>query len=168
MRCQGRLLRRTCGGEGCWLGGGGGRSRKGCSGDWNCRGMGEVERCVFGDLEEACVAGAQCGKSGEAHAEACGCSRTDLAGVQARHFTFFFRIFFNGKMNSCFSLSLPSIQKTLALARWVSWLQHCPIPQNVLGLIPGQGTYLGGGLGPQSGCAWGSNHQCFPCPPLSL
>lgn len=56
----------------------------------NCGGTGEVQCRVLGDPEEAGVAGAQCGKSGEAHAEACGCSRTDLAGDQACGFTFSF------------------------------------------------------------------------------
>ena len=30
-----------------------------------------------------------------------------------------------------------------ALAGWLNWLEHHPIHQKVVGLIPSQGTYLG-------------------------
>ena len=29
----------------------------------------------------------------------------------------------------------------LSLAGWFSWLEHCPIHQKIVGLIPGQGAY---------------------------
>ena len=34
---------------------------------------------------------------------------------------------------------------------WLSWLEHHPINQKVVGLIPGQGTYLGCTFVPQLG-----------------
>ena len=34
----------------------------------------------------------------------------------------------------------------MPLLAWLSWLEHCPVNQKVTGLIPGQGTYLGGGF----------------------
>ena len=36
----------------------------------------------------------------------------------------------------------------LALAGWFRWLEHCSVHQKVVGLIPGQGTYLGFGFNP--------------------
>ena len=37
-----------------------------------------------------------------------------------------------------------TLQKsTIALARRLSWLEHHPVHQNVIGSIPGQGTNLG-------------------------
>ena len=33
---------------------------------------------------------------------------------------------------------------------WLSWLEPCPVDQNVAGSIPGQGTHLGCGFDPQS------------------
>ena len=41
----------------------------------------------------------------------------------------------------------------MALAVWLSWLQHCPVHQKVAGSIPSQDTYLGCGFDPQSGQA---------------
>ena len=35
---------------------------------------------------------------------------------------------------------------------WLSWLEHHSVNCNVAGSIPGQGTYLGCGFGPQAGC----------------
>ena len=35
------------------------------------------------------------------------------------------------------------IERLTAVAGWVSWLEHRPIHQEAVGLIPGQGTYLG-------------------------
>ena len=32
-------------------------------------------------------------------------------------------------------------KKNATLAGWFSWLEHCPIHQKVVGLIPGQDTY---------------------------
>lgn len=36
----------------------------------------------------------------------------------------------------------------LALARWLGWLEHRPMYQEVAGAIPGQGTCLGRGFDP--------------------
>ena len=35
-----------------------------------------------------------------------------------------------------------------APARWLSWLEHCPIDQKSAGSIPDQGTYLGCSFAP--------------------
>ena len=35
------------------------------------------------------------------------------------------------------------LKTNLALAGWLSWLEHHPTHQKVVGLIPSQGTYLG-------------------------
>ena len=40
------------------------------------------------------------------------------------------------------------LEDTSALARWLSWLEHRPTHQKVVGSIPGQGTSLGCGLMP--------------------
>ena len=40
----------------------------------------------------------------------------------------------------------------LALAGWLSWLEHLPIHQNFADSVPGQGTYLGCGFDPQLRC----------------
>ena len=56
---------------------------------------------------------------------------------------------------------------SVALARWLSWLQCHPIHQEVTGLVPSQGTYLGCGFDLQPGHVreatdWCSiTHQCF-------
>ena len=42
-------------------------------------------------------------------------------------------------------------EEVLALARWLSWLEHCPAPRRVVGSIPGPGTYLGCRVDSQSG-----------------
>ena len=39
----------------------------------------------------------------------------------------------------------------VALAGWLSWLEHHPVHQKVAGSIPGQGTYPGCGFDPLSG-----------------
>ena len=39
----------------------------------------------------------------------------------------------------------------LALAGWLSWLEHHPLHQKVAGSIPSQGTYLGGRFDPWLG-----------------
>ena len=49
----------------------------------------------------------------------------------------------------------------LALAGWLSWLEHHPIHQKFEGLVPGQGTYLGRGFDTRSGCMWEATGQCF-------
>ena len=41
-----------------------------------------------------------------------------------------------------------------ALARWLSWLEHCLMHQKVAGLIPGRSTYLGCGFHPRWGHIW--------------
>ena len=40
----------------------------------------------------------------------------------------------------------------MALTGVAQLVGHCPAEQIVTNLIPGQGTCLGGGLGPRSGC----------------
>ena len=42
----------------------------------------------------------------------------------------------------------------LALTSVAQWVEHCPTKQKVTGSIPGQGTRLGCGFSPQSGCLW--------------
>ena len=51
---------------------------------------------------------------------------------------------------------------------WLSWLEHCPIHQKVVDLIPGQGTYLGCRFCPQSECVWEAANQSFLHQWLSL
>ena len=48
-----------------------------------------------------------------------------------------------------------------ALAGWLSWLECCPIQQKIVGLIPGQGTYLGRRFDPGLGHVWEAAIQCF-------
>ena len=45
-------------------------------------------------------------------------------------------------------------EKILALAGWLSWLEHHPVYQKTVDLIPGLGTYLGCGFDPHLGCIW--------------
>ena len=40
-------------------------------------------------------------------------------------------------------------------------MEHRPIHQKVASSIPGQSTYLGRGLDPQSGYVWEATNQCF-------
>ena len=49
----------------------------------------------------------------------------------------------------------------IALTRWLSWLEHCPIRQKVVGSIPSQGTYLGCRFDPQLGYVWEATNRCF-------
>ena len=44
---------------------------------------------------------------------------------------------------------------------WLRHLEHCPIYRKVVGLIPGQGTYLGFGFDPQSGHIQEGNQLMF-------
>ena len=44
---------------------------------------------------------------------------------------------------------------------WLSWLEHCPVNQKVMGLIPGEGTCLGCGFCLCLGCAREANNGCF-------
>ena len=65
-----------------------------------------------------------------------------------------------------------------ALAGVAQWIEHWPVNQRVMGSIPGQGTYLGYGLGPWLGVCERQlmdvslTHWCFsplsPSLPLSL
>ena len=48
-----------------------------------------------------------------------------------------------------------------ALAELLSWLENHPVHQKVVGSIPGQGTYLGCRLDPQSGCVPEETDWCF-------
>ena len=52
----------------------------------------------------------------------------------------------------CLSIYSP-LQICIALAGWLSWLEHHPVHQKVtgLGVIPSQGTYLGCGFRPHQG-----------------
>ena len=54
------------------------------------------------------------------------------------------------------------------LAGWLSWMEHCPVHQNVVGSIPGQGTYLGYGFNPWSGSIWEETDQLFHVLSLAL
>ena len=61
--------------------------------------------------------------------------------------------------------------KYRTLARWLSWLEHRPIHQDVAGSILGQGTYLGCMFGPRLGCVRKATDWCFSLSlpfPLSL
>ena len=49
----------------------------------------------------------------------------------------------------------------LALAGLLSWLEHRPIHQKVVSLMPGQDTYLGCQFGPWWGCVWAKTDRCF-------
>ena len=40
-------------------------------------------------------------------------------------------------------LSIFILKIGLALARWLHWLDYCPVNQKIAGSIPNQGTYLG-------------------------
>ena len=72
-----------------------------------------------------------------------------------------------------------AIKRTISPASVVQWVGHCPVNLKVTGSIPGQGTCLDCGLGPQLG-AWKRHlinvclaHQSFsssrsPFLPLSL
>ena len=53
-----------------------------------------------------------------------------------------------------FSLLPPHSKVPFALAGSLSCVECHPLHQKVAGLIPGQGTYLGCGFNPQSGCVW--------------
>ena len=45
---------------------------------------------------------------------------------------------------------------------WLSWLERFPTKRKVTGSIPGQGTHLGCGLGPQSGHTWEATNVSLP------
>ena len=49
----------------------------------------------------------------------------------------------------------------VALARWLSWLEHRPTHQKAVGSIPGQGTQLGFRFHPWSGRIPEATSQCF-------
>ena len=49
----------------------------------------------------------------------------------------------------------------VSLARWLCWLEHCPLLQKVADSIPGQDRYLGCRFYPWSECIWQATDQCF-------
>ena len=49
----------------------------------------------------------------------------------------------------------------IALAGWLSYLQHHPVRQKVAGLIPNQGTYLGCGFNPLVRAQQEATNWCF-------
>ena len=51
--------------------------------------------------------------------------------------------------------------ESVVLAGWLSWLEHYPIHQKVVGLIPSQGVYLGCSFTHWSGCGREAADQCF-------
>lgn len=57
--------------------------------------------------------------------------------------------FFVQKSSIILSVTSFSKKQFIALAGWLHWLEHCPIFQKVLGLIPNQ--YLGCGFDPKLG-----------------
>ena len=58
-------------------------------------------------------------------------------------------------------LSLALNTKTSPWPVWLSWSETRSIHQKGVGLIPGQGTYLGCGLSPQMGHVQEATNQCF-------
>ena len=62
-------------------------------------------------------------------------------------------------------LSLNKIEKTKrqwrAPARWLSWLERHPMHGNVVGSVPRQGTYPGGGFDPRLGHVLEGNQLIF-------
>ena len=50
---------------------------------------------------------------------------------------------------------------TFALAGVARWVGCCPANPKAAGMIPGQGTCLGCGFTPQSGCVWEATDQYF-------
>ena len=59
--------------------------------------------------------------------------------------------------NSAFGLKAPYH----TLTRWLCWLEHHPLHQNVVGSIPGQGTHLGFQFDPLLGRIREATNQCF-------
>ena len=53
----------------------------------------------------------------------------------------------------------------LALTRWISWLEHHPVHQKVVGSIPAQGTYLGWWYSPPLGYVQEATNQCLSLTP---
>ena len=49
----------------------------------------------------------------------------------------------------------------LSLAGWFSWLEHCPIHQKIVGLIPVQGICLGCRFDPRLGQVQEATNRCF-------
>ena len=61
------------------------------------------------------------------------------------------------------------VKRYRALAGWLRWLEHHVVHQKVVGLIPGQGTYLDCGFGPQSGSVQeGVDHLSLSPSPFSF
>ena len=48
-----------------------------------------------------------------------------------------------------------------ALAGWLSWLEHRPVQQRVVGSISSQGTCLGSRCDPRPGCVQEVTNKCF-------
>ena len=51
---------------------------------------------------------------------------------------------------------------------WLSWLEHRPIDQKLVGSIPRQGTHPGCGFRPVLACPGGSQSMFLSLPPPSL
>ena len=56
---------------------------------------------------------------------------------------------------------LDSSRKDIALAGWLSWLEHHPAHEKAAGLIIHQGTCLGCKFDPWLGCIQEATHWCF-------
>ena len=50
----------------------------------------------------------------------------------------------------------------------LSWLEHCPVHQMVVGLIPSQGKHLDYGFNPWSSCVQEATNRCFSLTSLPL
>ena len=53
-----------------------------------------------------------------------------------------------------------SLKRAPILAGWLKCLDRQPMHQKVAGSIPTQGTYLGCGFNPRSGCVWEGTDEC--------
>ena len=51
--------------------------------------------------------------------------------------------------------------KVTVLAGWFNWLEYRPGQPKDVGLIPGQGSGLGCGFSPHSGCRQEATDRCF-------
>ena len=61
-----------------------------------------------------------------------------------------------------------SLKAKLALAGWLSWLEHGLAHQKVVDLISSQGTYLSCRFNPQLRCIWEVTDGCFSLSPTFL
>ena len=64
-------------------------------------------------------------------------------------------------LNSRNDRFLPLKYPLCARAMWLSWLEHCPVHQKLVGLISGQGIYLGWGIDPLLGCIGEATDACL-------